>query len=208
MLKFHVDLGMWDIIHLLYLFRSYFFICTLNPESLKFYLIISSFMQRYPVFSQVYAVLSKASRLSKDLKFYPRMEVSSKDMKIYLGILIFFTGIEFYPKIEASSKDINCYPRFELSSKDIRKVHYPVWHLKSSARSIPILRKWPPQEIHSPCDNCLCLKQAENENTTDCIFSPIQYKVLSRWRHWKCTRVMHHNPCNTAIPFDTPELQK
>ena len=90
MLKFHVDLGMWDIIHLLYLFRSYFFICTLNPESLKFYLIISSFMQRYPVFSQVYAVLSKASRLSKDLKFYPRMEVSSKDMKIYLGILSFF----------------------------------------------------------------------------------------------------------------------
>ena len=90
MLKFHVDLGMWDIIHLLYLFRSYFFICTLNPESLKFYLSISSFMQRYPVFSQVYAVLSKASRLSKDLKFYPRMEVSSKDMKIYLGISSFF----------------------------------------------------------------------------------------------------------------------
>ena len=83
-------------------------------------------MQRYPVFSQVYAVSSKASRLSKDLKFYPRMEVSSKDMKIYLGILSLFTGIEFYPKIEALSKDINCYPRFELSSKDIRKVHYPV----------------------------------------------------------------------------------
>ena len=54
-------------------------------------------------------------------------------MKIYLGILSFFTGIEFYPKIEALSKDINCYPRFELSSKDIRKVHYPVWHLKRSA---------------------------------------------------------------------------
>ena len=123
MLKFHVDLGMWDIIHLLYLFRSYFFICTFNPESLKFYASISSFMQRYPVFSQVYTVLSKASRLSKDLKFYPRMEVSSKDMKIYLGILIFFTGIEFYPKIEALSKDMNCYPRFELPSKDIRKVH-------------------------------------------------------------------------------------
>ena len=55
------------------------------------------------------AVLSKASRLSKDLKIYPRMEVSSKDMKI-----------------EVLSKDINCYPRIELSSKDIRKVHYIV----------------------------------------------------------------------------------
>ena len=126
LLKFHVDLGMGDIIHLLYLFRSYFFICTLNPESLKFFPSISSFIQVLSCLFQVYAVLSKASRLSKDLKFYLRMEVLSKDMKIYLGISSFILGLNFHPKIEVLSKDINCYPRIELSSKDIRKVHYPV----------------------------------------------------------------------------------
>ena len=115
MLKFHVNLGMGDIIHLLELFRSYFF--TSNPESWTFYPSISSFMQRYPVFSQVYAVLSKASRLSKDLKFYPRMEVSSKDMKIYLGILIFLQGLNFiqrlrlHPGISTVIQGLNFHPR-------------------------------------------------------------------------------------------------
>ena len=135
MLKFHVDLGMWDIIHLLYLFRSYFFICTLNPESLKFYLSISSFMQRYPVFSQVYAVLSKASRLSKDLKFYPRMEVSSKDMKIYLGILIFLQGLNFiqrlrlYPRISTVIQGLNFHRR--ISGKCI--IQFDIWSARLGA---------------------------------------------------------------------------
>ena len=149
--------------------------------------------------------------------FYPRLQgyptISSsiqgwKDTKIYLGMSSFIQGLNFHPMIEVLSKDINCYPRIELSSKDIRKVHYPVWHLKRSARSIPFLREWPPQEIHFPCDNCLFLKQAENEITPNRIFFPIQNKFLSCWRQWKCTRVLHHIPCNTAIRFDTPELQK
>ena len=127
---------MWDIIHLLYLFRSYFFICTFNPESLKFYASISSFMQRYPVFSQVYAVLSQSSRLSKDLKFYPRMEVSSKDMKIwYLGVLNFLQGFNFiqrlrlYPRISTVIQGLNFHLR--ISGKCI--IQFDIWSARLGA---------------------------------------------------------------------------